>query len=171
MPQEAPQQPPDGLTPAPPQPPQQSQAPTPAHIAGGSHHFPLHKILLVILIIVTVVFTASYIGVYYLLNQQLDKLTQTNKNPTPPISQTFQSPTPTVGFPVQEGITPTCTPRPACLDNEPRCMIPETADMCPKATPTGPSQTACTLEAKLCPDGKTYVSRTGPACEFAACPQ
>jgi len=29
---------------------------------------------------------------------------------------------------------------------------------------------ACTLEAKLCPDGKTYVGRTGPNCEFAACP-
>ncbi|HYV33359.1 MAG TPA: hypothetical protein VE973_00725 [Candidatus Limnocylindria bacterium] len=28
---------------------------------------------------------------------------------------------------------------------------------------------ACTMEAKLCPDG-SYVSRTGPSCEFAACP-
>ena len=28
---------------------------------------------------------------------------------------------------------------------------------------------ACTLDAKLCPDG-TYVSRTGPSCEFAPCP-
>lgn len=28
---------------------------------------------------------------------------------------------------------------------------------------------ACTLEAKLCPDG-TAVGRTGPDCEFAACP-
>ena len=27
----------------------------------------------------------------------------------------------------------------------------------------------CTLEAKLCPDG-SYVGRTGPNCEFAACP-
>jgi hypothetical protein len=27
----------------------------------------------------------------------------------------------------------------------------------------------CTQEAKLCPDG-SYVSRTGPNCEFAACP-
>jgi|SRR3990167_11012718 len=30
-------------------------------------------------------------------------------------------------------------------------------------------QTACTLEAKLCPDGKS-VARTGPNCEFSACP-
>lgn len=28
---------------------------------------------------------------------------------------------------------------------------------------------ACTMEAKLCPDG-SYVSRTGPNCEFAPCP-
>jgi len=28
---------------------------------------------------------------------------------------------------------------------------------------------ACTREAKLCPDG-TSVGRTGPNCEFAACP-
>jgi hypothetical protein len=27
----------------------------------------------------------------------------------------------------------------------------------------------CTLEAKLCPDGSS-VGRTGPNCEFAACP-
>ncbi|MCI0619445.1 hypothetical protein L0Y40_00180 [Candidatus Wolfebacteria bacterium] len=29
--------------------------------------------------------------------------------------------------------------------------------------------TACTLEAKLCPDG-SYVGRTGPNCEFSPCP-
>ena len=29
---------------------------------------------------------------------------------------------------------------------------------------------ACTQDAKLCPDG-SYVGRTGPNCEFAACPQ
>lgn len=28
----------------------------------------------------------------------------------------------------------------------------------------------CTMEAKLCPDGVTYVSRQGPNCEFAPCP-
>lgn len=31
------------------------------------------------------------------------------------------------------------------------------------------SPVACTQEAKQCPDG-SYVSRTGPNCEFAACP-
>lgn len=38
----------------------------------------------------------------------------------------------------------------------------------PKVSPT-PSERACTLEAKVCPDG-TSVGRTGPNCEFAPCP-
>jgi len=33
--------------------------------------------------------------------------------------------------------------------------------------PVGP---ACTMEAKLCPDGSS-VGRTGPRCEFAVCPE
>lgn len=28
---------------------------------------------------------------------------------------------------------------------------------------------ACTMEAKMCPDG-SYVGRTGPKCEFETCP-
>ncbi len=35
--------------------------------------------------------------------------------------------------------------------------------------PTATPATACTMEAKLCPDG-SYVGRTGPNCEFSACP-
>jgi hypothetical protein len=39
------------------------------------------------------------------------------------------------------------------------------------AQPTNPTTPiACTMEAKLCADGKTYVSHTGPNCEFSACP-
>lgn len=34
---------------------------------------------------------------------------------------------------------------------------------------SGPTQQACTTEAKLCSDG-SYVGRSGPDCEFAACP-
>ena len=40
------------------------------------------------------------------------------------------------------------------------------------ASPAGTQQgtgTACTAEAMQCPDG-SYVGRTGPNCEFAACP-
>ena len=35
--------------------------------------------------------------------------------------------------------------------------------------PPGPGGIACTMEAKLCPDGSA-VGRIGPKCEFAACP-
>lgn len=35
---------------------------------------------------------------------------------------------------------------------------------------TDQEQVACTQEAKLCPDGKTYVARQGHNCEFASCP-
>lgn len=36
-------------------------------------------------------------------------------------------------------------------------------------TPTVSQQTACALDAKICPDG-TAVGRVGPSCEFAPCP-
>lgn len=39
----------------------------------------------------------------------------------------------------------------------------------PTAEPTHSLGRYCTQEAKQCPDG-SYVSRTGPNCEFAACP-
>ena len=35
--------------------------------------------------------------------------------------------------------------------------------------PAGPEPVACTMEAKICPDGSA-VGRSGPNCEFAACP-
>lgn len=44
-----------------------------------------------------------------------------------------------------------------------RNMVERPGDM---ATTTGPM--ACTLEAKICPDGSS-VGRTGPNCAFAAC--
>jgi len=36
-------------------------------------------------------------------------------------------------------------------------------------TPNTSQPRACTMEAKLCPDG-SYVGRTGPNCEFSPCP-
>ncbi len=39
----------------------------------------------------------------------------------------------------------------------------------PAGMPTVPQGVACTMEAKLCPDG-SYVGRSGPKCEFTACP-
>lgn len=38
------------------------------------------------------------------------------------------------------------------------------------APPFIPSQQACTMEAKICPDGSS-VGRTGPNCEFSPCPE
>lgn len=38
----------------------------------------------------------------------------------------------------------------------------------PGTTPPVGGETACTLEARICPDG-TSVGRSGPNCEFAAC--
>lgn len=38
-----------------------------------------------------------------------------------------------------------------------------------KPLQNGDDLVACTLEAKICPDGSA-VGRTGPNCEFAACP-
>lgn len=39
----------------------------------------------------------------------------------------------------------------------------------PAARRPSPGPVACTMEAKLCPDG-SYVGRGGPNCEFAPCP-
>ncbi len=36
--------------------------------------------------------------------------------------------------------------------------------------PAAPVMVACTMEAKLCPDGVTSVGRSGPKCEFEKCP-
>lgn len=45
----------------------------------------------------------------------------------------------------------------------------EYPSLMPRILPTHPIEKACTLEAKICPDGSS-VGRTGPNCEFAACP-
>lgn len=59
--------------------------------------------------------------------------------------------------------TPTMTPYPTIIET------PEaTASSSPKVSPH-PTPKACTQEAKICPNGKA-VGRTGPNCEFAACP-
>lgn len=41
---------------------------------------------------------------------------------------------------------------------------------CGLSTSCVPDDTACSTEAKLCPDGKTSVGRTGADCAFAPCP-
>lgn len=42
---------------------------------------------------------------------------------------------------------------------------------CNKGTPPAePPAQACTMDAKICPDGSA-VGRSGPDCEFAPCPE
>lgn len=47
--------------------------------------------------------------------------------------------------------------------------VGENSQLTPGVFPVSKKK-ACTEEAKVCPDG-TIISRTGPNCEFAACPQ
>jgi hypothetical protein len=39
-----------------------------------------------------------------------------------------------------------------------------------KAATTAGGTRMCPMDAKMCPDGKTFVGRVSPNCEFAACP-
>lgn len=42
----------------------------------------------------------------------------------------------------------------------------------PLTTPKGQdSMVMCPMDAKLCPDGRSSVGRSGPHCEFAPCPR
>lgn len=76
-----------------------------------------------------------------------------------------------------------CTLRACSSDPDPGQGVacPDIAKQCPDGSYVGASgpdcafvcpnvPRACTEEARECPDGKTWVSRTGPSCEFAACP-
>lgn len=49
----------------------------------------------------------------------------------------------------------------------PKTQLPTPTNVIPSPIPTG--SVACTADAKLCLDG-SYVSRSGPKCEFAPCP-
>jgi len=55
----------------------------------------------------------------------------------------------------------TCTPRPACLDAKPRCLIPITEDMCPPSvTPTIALQ-RCSNLGGVCVPLSYKISGTG----------
>lgn len=120
---------------------------------------PLSKYLAMALFILFP-FVGFYLGIQY------QKLATPQYSPKPYISapQITITPTPTRTIIAKPQIS--CRPRPACLDAKPRCMIAETSDMCP---PSMVQKKFCTMEAKQCPDG-SYVGRSGPNCEFEACP-
>lgn len=74
--------------------------------------------------------------------------------------------------------TRTCPDGSVVVRSGPNCafaVCPEANDMHPpEATlPSGPSESyppvACTMDAKICPDGSA-VGRVAPNCEFAPCP-
>lgn len=52
----------------------------------------------------------------------------------------------------------------------PPVLPPDTGITSPSNPGNGGGMVACTMEAKMCPDGVTYVGRQGPNCEFAKCP-
>jgi len=54
--------------------------------------------------------------------------------------------------------TPTCKPRPACLDATPRCLIPETSDMCPKTNTTTATPDPASNAADATANWKTYTN-------------
>lgn len=71
----------------------------------------------------------------------------------------FIEPTPTIIVSTEVPV-PT---KPSTNDQEQTPLEPPV----PPASTSSP--VACTMEAKMCPDG-SFVGRTGPGCEFAACP-
>lgn len=59
------------------------------------------------------------------------------------------------------GVCHTCTPENG---------FPANGDVPQPPTSTTPQPVACTMEAKICPDGSA-VGRSGPRCEFTPCPR
>lgn len=122
----------------------------------GAHHYSdrLHWVFIIFLFLSVATLIWSYYG---LSNSRF----ASKNNPSPAVSQ--PTPVPTT--------KPTCTPRPSCFDTVPRCLMPETSDMCPPSPTPSPKSNGvvfCTQDAKQCPDG-AWVGRSGPNCEFA-CP-
>ncbi len=68
---------------------------------------------------------------FYLGFQYSYLLNQTSQPPSAAIQKFIVNPTPSDKT---SKPSPTCKPRPACLDATPRCMIAETSDMCPRTT-------------------------------------
>lgn len=124
----------------------------------SGHHFFLRANVVIVIALFVLTMLALTWGYFNLAT----KISENKKHPTP---------TPITGSQNQSP-SPSCRPRPSCLDSIPKCLIAETSDMCPPSlspSPT-PEQVFCTQEAKLCPDGVSYVGRSGPNCDFAACP-
>ena len=64
---------------------------------------------------------------------------------------------------------PNCTFASCPPENAPDVPTPAIPAPTLPPEPDTPSPIACTMDAKVCPDGSA-VGRTGPNCEFAPCP-
>ena len=67
--------------------------------------------------------------------------------------------------------TPPITPFQNIEKTKPILLTPKTNKMTPdQSIKKEPTRIACSMIAKLCPDG-SYVARTGPNCDFTPCPK
>lgn len=86
----------------------------------------------------------------------------------PTATPTMRVPRPTKMCPIRSNSlieTPKqCRDRECFAGEQCACPAPTTI-----VTPAPTDGVVCTADAKLCPDG-SYVSRTGPSCEFVPCP-
>lgn len=75
------------------------------------------------------------------------------------------------GYPIMESYPEQCrTPDGQTFVREIPAENPEEPVTSEPERPLPTEPVACTMEAKMCPDGSA-VGRTGPNCEFAPCPQ
>jgi hypothetical protein len=115
----------------------------------GAHHYSDRVHLLLIVFIFFTVFTLLW-SYFTLSNIRIKDETKIGKPSTEQTAPTIASPTatPVSPKPSSKAEAPTFTP----------------------STNLKQNRIYCTQEAKLCPNGTTYVGRTGPNCEFSACP-
>jgi hypothetical protein len=57
---------------------------------------------------------------------------------------------PIISKPVKPTYMPTCRPRPPCLESKPKCLMPETSDMCPPTIKATPIPDDCTYRVVNC---------------------
>ncbi len=92
----------------------------------------------------------------------LDIQAQTSEKPT---MQTYQQILSTFKFTEQP--TQMCVPRPACLDADPPCLMPEPANMCLKTPIACPAAPVCKADEQLVLDDSRTDSN--PQCPFHKC--
>jgi hypothetical protein len=104
-----------------------------------------------------IVLCTLFLGISGFLAYQNWQLRQQIHTPT-----NYQECVEAAGSMIQESYPATCVTK-----NGARFTQPLTDEENKKLIP--PTQQACTMEAKICPDGSA-VGRTGPNCEFSPCP-